>query len=280
MMKPICLFLVALAAACSTTQRGGLGATCNFSADCEEQFVCSLRVCSNPCHGPKDCAEGLTCSSQSTCVPIPDVTTTPGPDASKGEDGSVAMPEAGGAEGGPEASTQDAADQGDSEQEGSADDAPNAPDAPNATDAPQGSEGGTVDAGADGPSCARDPRVDPYTPNSTKPGQEGALTFTLVKIDPVPPVLGNNAFTVKVAVPDGGSYAADLRATINMPDHTHPASLQPTVQYDFGTGLYTVNSALFFMAGVWRLQLGVYPPASGDAGKPVDSTSFFFCVDP
>jgi hypothetical protein len=215
-------------------------------------------------------------------VPIPDATTMPVPDASKGDDSSVPTPEAGGSgEGGQEeASTQDAGDEGDSDQEASLDEAPPVTDAPPEPDAPPANEGGAVDAGSDAPTCAHDPRVDAYKPNLTKPGQEGALTFTLVKIDPVPPMLGNNAFTVKIAQPDGGSYAADLRATINMPDHTFPAIAQPTVQYDFGTGLYTVNSAYFFMAGVWRLQLAVYPPASGDAGRPVDSASFFFCVDP
>ena len=278
-MKPISLLLVALAAACSTTQRGILGATCNFSADCEEQLVCSLRVCSNPCKLPRDCPDGYTCSAHSTCVAIPDA-TTPASDASKENDSAVSMPDGGGSDegGGEDASTQDAAE-GDSEQEGSSDDAPNTDDAPSAPDVSQGSDGGAPDSGSDAPTCSHDPRVDAYMPNLTKAGQEGALTFTLVKSDPAPLVLNNNDFTVKIAQPDGGSYVADLRATINMPDHGHPTTVQPTVTYDFGTGLYTVKSAFFFMAGVWRLQLGVYPPGSGNPGTPVDSASFFFCVE-
>jgi hypothetical protein len=111
-----------------------------------------------------------------------------------------------------------------------------------------------------------------------KSGQQGALTFTLVQSDPAPPGLTGNKFTIKVAQPGGAAFAGDLRAYVNMPDRTIPPNLQPTVQLDTMTGLYTVNSAFFVLAGVWRLQLTMFPVASGDAGTPVDTAAFFFCI--
>jgi hypothetical protein len=143
----------------------------------------------------------------------------------------------------------------------------------------------TIDASR---GCASDPRVDAYAPGLVKLGAERALRFTLVESRPAPPAMGNNVFTLRVVTSDSASLAGDskpfrgdLRARLTMPDHEHPPSNPPVITLDTSTDEYTVDSAYFFMAGVWRIEFDAYyhgSPSSG--GTPVDSAVYFFCIPP
>jgi hypothetical protein len=153
----------------------------------------------------------------------------------------------------------------------------------------EGSQGSHVDvtnpdgASTDGEvvgqvSCQDDPRVDIYTANLKKSGQNGVLTFVLAQSDPAPPAKGNNAFLIKIAGADGGALGGDLAVSLKMPDHGHGTSVQPNVTFDPQAGSYTVTPLYFFMAGVWRVELDAYDGAA-DAGTVIDSAVFYFCVE-
>jgi hypothetical protein len=140
-----------------------------------------------------------------------------------------------------------------------------------------GGSGGSMDSDAL-VSCTMDPRVDTYTANLKKDGQLKMLTFTLVESTPAPPVRGSNVMKLKVAKADGTAVTGDLAAKLIMPDHGHGTSVQPTITLDAATSTYTIDPAYLFMPGVWLLQFSAYE-GSSDAGVPLDTGSFYFCIE-
>jgi hypothetical protein len=127
-------------------------------------------------------------------------------------------------------------------------------------------------------SCAlpTDP-VDFYEPNLTKLGKNGTLTFRLVESDIVPPGLGVDTWIVKVMRADGGVVSGDLAGHVAMPNHTHPVTVQPEPAFDADKGAYVVTPLYFFLAGYWRSTFAAYD-GSADAGPPLDTVDFNFCV--
>jgi hypothetical protein len=126
-------------------------------------------------------------------------------------------------------------------------------------------------------SCTSDPRVDTYTANLTRAGERGTLIFRLNSSDPVPPAKGPNTFVVSVLDGDGQAVSADLRIALLMPDHGHGTQVPATVTYDESSGTYSIAPVYLFMAGVWRVELGLY--SDTDQTKPVDTAVFFFCIE-
>jgi hypothetical protein len=147
-----------------------------------------------------------------------------------------------------------------------------------ASDKPATSSTGTNVLETDGAtvSCTSDSRVDVYTANLKKTGQRGVATFTLVESQPAPPARGTNVLKLKVDM-DGTPVTGDLFAGLKMPDHGHPTSVQPVVTFDPSTSTYTIDPAFLFMPGVWRLQFDAYSAAS-DAGPPLDTGVYYFCI--
>jgi hypothetical protein len=126
-------------------------------------------------------------------------------------------------------------------------------------------------------SCVSDARVEPYVAGMSQLGKSGVLTFQLVSNTPAPPAVGGNRLEVAVTDADGASPPGDLRINLFMPDHGHGASAVPIVTYDAASAIYAIEPADYFMAGVWRVQLGLYESAD-EAAKLVDQATFFFCV--
>ncbi len=129
------------------------------------------------------------------------------------------------------------------------------------------SSGQTGDAGPT-VSCDGDPRVDTYVANLAKTSAMGTMKVTLVASDPAPPIVGTNAWTLKVTDASGAAVTSDVTVATWMPDHGHTASVKPSpaAQPD---GSWKVGNLVFFMGGVWRITIT-------HAG---DSVQYFFCVD-
>jgi hypothetical protein len=147
------------------------------------------------------------------------------------------------------------------------------------SDKPAMSSAGTTVVDTDGStvSCTDDPRISVYTANLKKPGQNGVLSFTLVESEPAPPARGINVLKLKVEM-DGTPVTGDLLAALKMPDHGHPTTVQPIVTFDPSTATYTINPAFLYMPGVWLLQFDAYEAAS-DAGRPLDTVAYYFCIE-
>jgi hypothetical protein len=136
------------------------------------------------------------------------------------------------------------------------------------------------DAQTDGSevSCVDDARVDTYTANLDRMGQQHVLKFTLVESNPAPPSRGINVMKLKIAHADGSAVTGELLAKLAMPDHGHPTTVQPLITLDAVTGTYTIDPAYLFMPGVWRLEFDSFE-ASADAGAPLDTGVYYFCVE-
>jgi hypothetical protein len=146
------------------------------------------------------------------------------------------------------------------------------------TDPIGGSGGGTVDTDGGAVMCTHDPRVDTYTANLQKSGQLHVLTFTLVESNPAPPARGSNVMKLKITDADDMPVTGDLQAKLSMPDHGHPTTVQPVITLDPATSTYTIDPAYLFMPGVWLLEFVSYK-GSSDAGAPLDTGSYYFCIE-
>jgi hypothetical protein len=134
-----------------------------------------------------------------------------------------------------------------------------------------------VDAGS-GP-CTADLRADPYAPNLTKMGENGVLSFVLVKSDPAPPQQGTNTFTVKITDMSGTSIGADVRVDLTMADRVQPTTVDPMVTFDVATGVYTIAPLSMHLPGLWKVGLEAQQ-TDPDAGVVTgDLVAFYFCIE-
>jgi hypothetical protein len=144
---------------------------------------------------------------------------------------------------------------------------------------PDPDAGGATSTVPDGSvSCANDARLDSYAAGLSKPGLNGALLFRLEQSEPGPPAKGNNTFRLSVASVSGEAVTGDLSIKLKMPDHGHESPTVPVITFDAESASYTVAPVNLFMAGVWQITISAYE-AAADAGAPLDSVSFFFCVE-
>jgi hypothetical protein len=141
-----------------------------------------------------------------------------------------------------------------------------------------GTESAAGTSGLEGEvSCLDDARVDTYTAGLTKAGAAGELTFKLVASEPAPPAKGGNKFEVSVEDTAGEPASGDLRIALLMPDHGHGTQVTPVVTFDPDTQHFEIAPVYLFMAGVWRVELGLYEDA--EATQPRDRATFFFCIE-
>ncbi|HEX3776990.1 MAG TPA: FixH family protein [Polyangiaceae bacterium] len=129
-------------------------------------------------------------------------------------------------------------------------------------------------------SCQADPRVNPYTLPLTLSGAAG-YEVTLADRTPDPSARGLNQWTISMSDANGAALVgAQLVFATSMPDHGH-SSDAPIAPPTDAQGNVTVSGLDFFMAGVWRIQIDVYPATSGSASgvDPADTVAFMFCVE-
>jgi|SRR6478609_2986380 len=135
------------------------------------------------------------------------------------------------------------------------------------------------DTGSDlsgGVSCKADTRVEPYAAGREKAGESGMLSFKLVESTPAPPAKGSNAFTLAVTHANGDPADVELTVDLKMPDHGHGTSVVPKIAFDSDAQVFTVDPLYLFMAGVWRID---FHATESGADEPLDSASFFFCIE-
>lgn len=144
------------------------------------------------------------------------------------------------------------------------------------------SDTGLGDAGDDQPagavSCGSDPRVDTYTARLEKVGTNGVLSFELRASDPAPPAKGSDTFVLQLTNSSGQPTSGELAVALTMPDHGHGTTIVPTITFDPSTQTYTVTPLYLFMPGVWRIQFSGYA-GPADAGPPIDSVAYYFCIE-
>ncbi|HWZ87551.1 MAG TPA: FixH family protein [Polyangiaceae bacterium] len=127
-------------------------------------------------------------------------------------------------------------------------------------------------------SCQSDPRVSPYALPLTLTGAQG-YSVTLSARSPNPSAKGLNQWTVAAADASGAPLVgANLVFSTTMPDHGH-SSPAPTAPPSDAQGNATVPGLDFFMAGVWQIQIDVYPAGAEAGADPTDSVAFWFCIE-
>jgi hypothetical protein len=127
-------------------------------------------------------------------------------------------------------------------------------------------------------SCQTDPRVSPYTLPLTLTGPRG-YGVTLSERSPDPSAKGLNQWTVAVTDAAGALVVgANLVLGTSMPDHGH-SSPSPIAPPTDAQGSSVVPGLDFFMAGVWRIQVDVYPALAPANADPTDSVAFSFCIE-
>ena len=151
--------------------------------------------------------------------------------------------------------------------------------ATNAGNPPDPDAGGATNTVPDGSvSCTNDARLDTYRAGFARIGLNSTLLFRLENSEPGPPVKGNNTLTLSIIDVNAEPVTGELRITLKMPDHGHESPTVPAFTFDADSAMNTVTPVNLFMAGVWQITISVYE-ASADAGAPLDSVSFFFCVE-
>lgn len=143
-----------------------------------------------------------------------------------------------------------------------------------------GSGGDGANQDGDFVSCENDPRVDRLDDASPKKsGAGGQISAELASMDPAPPAVGNNTWTVRLTDLSGGPISnAVVAVSAKMPDHSHPPSIAPMVS-TAADGRYVVTPLYFFMPGVWQVRLDVGGPDGVDAGSARDAVVFTVCVE-
>lgn len=109
-----------------------------------------------------------------------------------------------------------------------------------------------------------------------KPGERGALSFELVQSVPAPPTKGSNTFELRVTDANGEAPSVTLSVDLKMPDHGHGTSVVPEISLDPDTRTFEIAPLYLFMPGVWRID---FAASKDDGSEPLDSASFFFCVE-
>jgi hypothetical protein len=121
--------------------------------------------------------------------------------------------------------------------------------------------------------------VDDYHVDLTKPGTNGALTFTLVDSDNAPPQRGISTWRLQLTRADESAVTGPVVGRVRIPhSHGHPPPIQPETTFDATQGLYVATPVYFFLAGYWAADFAVFE-TNTDAEAPLDSASFYFCIE-
>jgi hypothetical protein len=126
-------------------------------------------------------------------------------------------------------------------------------------------------------SCATDPTVDTYTAGLTKAGANGMAQVQITSADPAPPARGGNTWTIQVLDPAGAPLPSSVTIDLKMPKHGHGTT--PTKITAGDAGSFTLDPLNLFMPGIWRVQLFVSGKDAIDAGPPLDTVTFLFCIE-
>jgi hypothetical protein len=139
--------------------------------------------------------------------------------------------------------------------------------------------------------CVEDSRSEAFSEDMEKTGAGELAVFTLHSIDPSPPDIGDNTWSLSVRDADDDSALSSCSLDVRpwMPDHEH-GSNNPTGS-ESAPGTYTVSGLLFIMPGYWESTVSVDCQPGGDDDDSAaddseappqalsDSATFGFCVE-
>jgi len=103
--------------------------------------------------------------------------------------------------------------------------------------------------------CAEEDRAVPIDVGADVDGENGALVFRVLSMDPAPPDLGENDWTVSITDPQGVALeGCSLVADPWMPDHGH-GSNEPEGVAGAAAGEYSIDGVELIMPGYWTIAL-------------------------
>lgn len=109
--------------------------------------------------------------------------------------------------------------------------------------------------------CDEEDRADVLEPGLV--ADSGSLVVAVVEASPMPPLVGDNDWTVSLVDDAGvGVPGCIVEVIQEMPDHGHGAAA-PTVE-DVGGGQYDVLAMPFTMGGYWTVALEITCPSVAD----------------
>jgi hypothetical protein len=121
--------------------------------------------------------------------------------------------------------------------------------------------------------CDAEDRDEPWVAGLLAEGEQGLLATTLDAVDPEPPGLGANAWTLTVLDGDDAPVdGCDLLAVPWMPDHGHGSS-ESTATAAAEPGAYLVEEIDVTMVGYWTF--GIELDCAGDE----DRVEYRLCID-
>lgn len=105
-------------------------------------------------------------------------------------------------------------------------------------------------------SCAKDPRVTPFSAGVQAKSNSGRFLAEVVSASPSPPrrgagEAGINTWTMRFTL-DQAPVTEPVTAETLMPDHGHASPKTPTVTAN-ADGTHTVGDLFLFMGGVWEI---------------------------
>lgn len=121
--------------------------------------------------------------------------------------------------------------------------------------------------------CAEEDRAVPIDVDVDMDGESGAVVFRMLSMDPDPPDLGDNDWTVLLTDADGEPLeGCNLRAEPWMPDHGH-GSNEPEGVAGSAAGEYVIEGLELIMPGYWTVAM------MAECGELTDSVVLKPCVE-
>lgn len=137
--------------------------------------------------------------------------------------------------------------------------------------------GGCSPEGPPGGPCSAETRADSYSAGQSvlKTSQAGLYRVRLVEADPMPPIKGDNAWTLLVEDPAGAPLSgATVAIKPYMPDHQHGTSIKAVTTPLMDAGRYRITPINLFMSAFWEVRVTITPQ-----GGAADQATFGACVE-
>jgi len=114
-------------------------------------------------------------------------------------------------------------------------------------------------------------RGEPVAVGISKESADGQLIAEITAASPLPPNVGDNAWTIELTTDTGDEVAgAGVAARWVMTDHAHPPETQAAVETE--PGVYEIAPIGISMPGYWEMTLS----ATGIEGAPATGEEFLF----
>jgi len=114
-------------------------------------------------------------------------------------------------------------------------------------------------------------RGEPVAVGISKESADGLMIAEITAATPLPPNVGDNAWTIELKTDTGDEVTgAGVAARWEMIDHAHPPETQAAVERE--PGVYEIAPIGISMPGYWEMTLS----ATGVEGAPANGETFLF----